>query len=326
MVSVVIAAYNGNKYIVEQLSSILSQTRQPDEVIICDDCSSDSTAETVENFISANRCGNWHLYRNPQNKGYSLNFFGAIKQAKGDIIFLCDQDDVWYPDRLWVMCGIIESDKSIMMLSCGYDIIDGDGKVIAAPKGLRNVVSGKGRMSRLSVGEQIGCSVIRGCASCFRKELGRYLPERRFDNLLVGHDWLLSIIASVKGQNLIYDKVLGGYRVHGSNTSLSGGKKGPDRLNISKRIEGLKESVWALQYLLETKLEMSAGDIKSLKKQIVFENIRCDFLEKGGILKYLRLLFFLPRYCRYYRSLPGGLKIYAGDLIYRVSAKRHLSK
>ena len=88
MISLVMATYNGEKYLYEQLDSIRCQTMPPDEVIICDDCSKDSTVNMIQKYIDKYQLKHWNVYENEKNKGYSKNFSDALKLAKGDIIFL----------------------------------------------------------------------------------------------------------------------------------------------------------------------------------------------------------------------------------------------
>ena len=97
-VSVVLSSYNGEQDIIEQLRSIDGQTRQPDEVLICDDCSTDGTADLVQNYIEKKRLKNWKLIVNKKNKGWRKNFIDGILASTGDLIFTSDQDDIWRED------------------------------------------------------------------------------------------------------------------------------------------------------------------------------------------------------------------------------------
>ena len=115
-VSVVISAYNGGKYICEQLDSIKNQDMSPDEVIIIDDCSSDGTAEIVKRFIEDNNLYHWKLIKNEINVGWKRNFFNGINACTGDIIFPCDQDDIWHLDKISRMKYIMEKNSDILVL------------------------------------------------------------------------------------------------------------------------------------------------------------------------------------------------------------------
>ncbi|MDT2827536.1 glycosyltransferase [Enterococcus viikkiensis] len=128
--SVVIATYNGEKYVYEQLKSIFNQTLLPDEVIISDDLSTDSTTEIVDKFIKKNDLsGQWKLIRNKKNLGWRKNFIDLIGAASGDIIFTCDQDDVWKPNKLEIMTAQFKQNSEIDVLVSDYDeLIENTGK------------------------------------------------------------------------------------------------------------------------------------------------------------------------------------------------------
>jgi len=88
-ISIALCSYNGEKYIKEQLLSILKQTREPDEIIIVDDNSFDNTVAIINEVLEGFKI-RWELIINPQNLGVTKNFEKAISLCKGDIIFTCD--------------------------------------------------------------------------------------------------------------------------------------------------------------------------------------------------------------------------------------------
>lgn len=106
-ISIVISSYNGSSHIIEQLDSIRNQTRTPDEVLICDDCSTDSTPEIVNKYIKIHSLNNWRIVINQENKGWKRNFIDGIEKSTGDLIFTCDQDDIWRTDKLEIMENIM---------------------------------------------------------------------------------------------------------------------------------------------------------------------------------------------------------------------------
>lgn len=116
-ISVIIATYNGAKFIEEQFDSILAQSVQPDEVIITDDGSKDNTREIVQQYIDDHGLNAvWHLLINERNKGYAKNFLDGAMNTTGDIIFFCDQDDIWTNDRIKKMSDVMDSNPSINLL------------------------------------------------------------------------------------------------------------------------------------------------------------------------------------------------------------------
>lgn len=130
-VSVCIGIYNGEQFIKEQLLSILHQTRQPDEVILCDDHSQDGSLGIVREFIHLYHLENrWHLYQNETNKGYPGNYYHAMELCTGDIVFLGDQDDVWGETKLERMLDAMAKQPGANVMACKFGLINGSGKPI----------------------------------------------------------------------------------------------------------------------------------------------------------------------------------------------------
>ena len=107
-VSVVMATYNGSKYIKEQIGSLLNQTRRPDEIIFCDDCSTDNTVDIIDGIMQ-NSCLPYEIIKHEQNQGVVISFQEGIKKTKGDVIFFCDQDDVWKKEKIEHFIDVFEN-------------------------------------------------------------------------------------------------------------------------------------------------------------------------------------------------------------------------
>ncbi|TQV61723.1 MAG: glycosyltransferase [Sulfurovum sp.] len=103
-ISICLATYNGEKYLKEQLDSLLNQTLTPYEVIIQDDCSTDNTVEIAKQYTDKL---NLKIYVNEVNLGFTKNFESVLQKATGDLIAPCDQDDIWKPDKLEKLSGLI---------------------------------------------------------------------------------------------------------------------------------------------------------------------------------------------------------------------------
>src|SRR5579872_5327047 len=101
-VSVAMCTFNGAKFVEAQLQSIFQQTRVPDEIIVCDDVSTDATVEVLRK-VAAKDPVNIQIHQNSRNLGYLENFESAVRRTTGDIIFLSDQDDVWLPEKVATM-------------------------------------------------------------------------------------------------------------------------------------------------------------------------------------------------------------------------------
>src|SRR5207244_12381537 len=122
-ISVAMCTFNGSRFVAEQLTSIAAQTRPPDELIICDDCSSDETPKLVEAFI---RTATFpvQLQVNEQNLGLTRNFERAIGLCKGDFIALSDQDDVWLPEKLARMESVFTSSPDLGLVFSDAELVD----------------------------------------------------------------------------------------------------------------------------------------------------------------------------------------------------------
>lgn len=97
-VSVVMCTFNGEKYLREQLDSIVNQTYPIYELIVQDDCSTDNTMSIVREYAS--RYPFIKMYTNQSNLGFNRNFQTACMRSSGDFVAISDQDDVWYPERI----------------------------------------------------------------------------------------------------------------------------------------------------------------------------------------------------------------------------------
>ena len=98
-ISVALRTYNGERFLSRQLASMQQQTRLPDELVICDDCSTDHTVEILQDF-AASAGFPVRLTRNQSNLGFVANFERAIQLCQGDLIALSDQVDIWDSTRL----------------------------------------------------------------------------------------------------------------------------------------------------------------------------------------------------------------------------------
>jgi glycosyltransferase involved in cell wall biosynthesis len=125
MISIALAAYNGEKFIREQIDSILNQTYQDFELIVCDDCSTDSTWGILQEYEQRDR--RIHCYLNEKNLGFNKNFEKAIKLCRGEYIAMSDQDDIWTADHLAVLLenigdNLICCGDSMLINELGEDI------------------------------------------------------------------------------------------------------------------------------------------------------------------------------------------------------------
>lgn len=122
-ISVATCTYNGGKYLREQLNSIIKQTHLPDEFVVCDDGSTDSTLQILDEF-KKNTTFQVRIYHNKKRLGYTKNFEKAINLCKGDIIVLSDQDDVWLPHKIEKLEYIFKNSPDIGYVFSDAIVVD----------------------------------------------------------------------------------------------------------------------------------------------------------------------------------------------------------
>lgn len=181
MISVCIATYNGEKYIKEQMISILKQLSEKDEIIISDDSSTDKTIEIIEN-IKDSRI---KILKNNKFSQPSLNFENALKSSKGDIVFLSDQDDVWLENKVEIVLKQLEK----------YDLIVSDAFVTDENLSIiNNSLFGEVK-SQKGILRNIVKNTYYGCCMAFKKDvLKKALPFPKAKE--IGHDLWLGIVAN----------------------------------------------------------------------------------------------------------------------------------
>ena len=101
-ISIALCTYNGAAYLPAQWASLLAQTKQPDEVVICDDQSTDGTVALL-NQLAAESPFSVRILVNAERLGYNKNFERVLSACTGDLIFICDQDDAWFPEKIDTM-------------------------------------------------------------------------------------------------------------------------------------------------------------------------------------------------------------------------------
>lgn len=222
-ISVAMAVYNGMQYIEKQLDSIRLQFLLPDEVVICDDSSADGTADFIEQYIEKHSLFGWTLYRNEQNLGFKKNFLSALSKTDGDIIFLCDQDDIWHNEKTLKMSQIMEQNPNILSLSSSFEFIDENDNTIAeecskntSNHGLIGKKIHKGAISNISFKTVMHSNFSPGCTTVIRKELKESFCQN--SNSVLPHDWELNLVAALNNGLYFYNEVMSDYRIHSSNT------------------------------------------------------------------------------------------------------------
>ena len=220
-VSVAMATYNGERFIREQLESILAQTLLPSEIVITDDQSTDRTIAIVDDLLSEELCRSHGITRvvrvNDVNLGPGENFRRAISLCTGEVIALADQDDEWVPQKLEVLVGMLEADESLMLVHSDARLIDakGDRLPLSLSQGLG--ITGEEKhalMSGHSLAAILKRNLVTGTTAVFRRELGQLAFRESSIEL---HDSRLGIVASLMDSLRFFPQELVGYRQHDGN-------------------------------------------------------------------------------------------------------------
>jgi glycosyltransferase involved in cell wall biosynthesis len=205
-VSIALASYNGSRFIDEQLDSFVRQTRRPDELVVCDDGSSDDTVTRIERF-AAHAPFEVRVERNASNLGFSGNFQKVLSLVTGDVIFISDQDDIWYPEKIERALAALEADPSIKLVINDEDLMDIDGNPLNA--------TFLGNVRKLGYPDSHHGA---GCCTTFRREL---LPLLLPVDAPTNYDLWISTLTEYLGIRTVIDVPLQLYRRHGENATAT---------------------------------------------------------------------------------------------------------
>ena len=204
-ISIALTTCNGTEYLQSQLDSYVAQERQPDEIVVCDDASTDDTVTILEAF-KGSAPFQVRIIKNQSNLGYTKNFGKVLSNCAGDLIFLSDQDDVWFPEKIRVVEEAFQDNPNKYLIIHNGVLVDRNLTSHGATK-LQQVISGYGSDD----------SFVTGSLTAIRGEFVQYaLP---IPNGIVGHDGWLHNIAKLLDKRLVLNHNLQLIRRHSQNTS-----------------------------------------------------------------------------------------------------------
>lgn len=203
-VSVAMATYNGEKYIREQIKTILDCLEENDELVISDDGSTDNTLGIINSFNDDRIV----LIKGPQ-KGIKQNFANAIKNTSGEYIFLSDQDDIWEKDKVTEVIKCFEKENCTLVVHDAEVVDENLNMVMSSYYSYRN--SGKGIIKNIYKNTYIGC-----CMAFLSKAKKYVLP---IPNDIEMHDQWIGILNDKYGKTYFSTKKLIKYRRHSLNNS-----------------------------------------------------------------------------------------------------------
>lgn len=227
--SVAMCTYNGARFVAEQLGSVAAQTRPPAELVVCDDLSSDETARLVEEF-AARAPFPVRLSVNERNLGSTRNFGRAVALCTGDLVALCDQDDVWHPEKLERLAARFEARPSVGLVFSDAELVDEDLK----PTGRRLWESmGFGpRERRLAErGRALDLFLpgwhVTGATLAFRARFKPLVLDIPDDLALIHDGWITLLVSAVADLDFVAEPLVK-YRQHPRQQVGAAEKPAPD--------------------------------------------------------------------------------------------------
>lgn len=314
---------NGARFIADQLASISAQTRWPDELVICDDCSTDSTREIVERFIHSAPFP-VRLEVNDRTLGSTKNFERAIALCTGDVIALADQDDVWLPHKLALFEGRFVTSPQVGMLFSDAEVVD-EGLRPLGHRLWERVGFGPVERQRVRQGRALDVLLpgwtVTGATMAFRAEF-RTLALEIPDNLGLMHDgWIALIVAAVADVDFVEEPLIK-YRQHPGqqigapgNKQLNGvgGRGFSAMLQAAQRLNSYDQSIEiatkARERLAAWRGPLGDGALNQLDARLSHLRVRADLPKgwpqrAGAVFRELRT----RRYHRYAHGVYSAVK------------------
>lgn len=220
-VSVALGTHNGERFIGEQIASILSQTRPVDEIVLSDDASSDRTVEIVEAAVAAHREAHGEaptlvVLRNDPPLRVTKNFEQALERASSELVALCDQDDVWHPTRIERLAAEFD-DSEVLYVFSNARQVDAEGHPLGHDLFEAVAMSARER-GLIEQGQVFEQFMRRNLATGATVMLRRSLVDvaTPFPQSWLHDEWLAVVAAAFDGVRM-HDEALTDYRQHGNN-------------------------------------------------------------------------------------------------------------
>lgn len=324
-ISVGVCTHNGAKYIEEQLNSIISQTVQPDEIVLSDDNSTDDTIAIAERVLSSSGI-RYYIKSHNEHQGITKNFTGCFDLCTGDIIFSSDQDDIWMKDKIELFLPYFKSGN--VFVYSNAVVIDENKNILLddfwSIYGTRFTQLTKKQFSK----KLLTSMCIAGCNMAFTKEIYNAVRPTPFHFI---HDSWIAICAPWFGDIAFIDKPLIMYRQHENNSSgftLSSSEKENDELAEEKPADSIykieQPGNWfnnpCHYYMCSVVFNERMRNVvdkdyaKLIDRSIRYHSAIMKCLPKQRILSVLRLirLFFSGDY----RLFRGNIKQLARDIYF----------
>ena len=287
-VAIIMTTYNGEKFVGEQIDSILGSTYQDFELFIYDDGSKDNTMSILQEY-EGRYPGKVHAYQNERNMGVTSNFLHALNRTTTDYVMLCDQDDVWKNYKIAITLKRLRH----MEAQLGKDIplaVFTDAMVVDGELNLRKdsfFCSGHLNPHKTDLAHLLMENKLIGCTVMVNAALRKILQSNHLPKSARYHDWWLGLIAASFGKiGFINDRTLL-YRQHGGNVVGDRGFISYVKSRVTS-IAKQREALLALEHQAEEFLHLYESMLSPENKEIIQ---RFAFLEQQNWLKKRAELF-----------------------------------
>ena len=288
-ISVVLSTYNGEKHILEQLDSIRLQKRTADEVIICDDDSTDKTFSLVEDYIHRYKLEpQWKLLKNMENLGWKQSFYNLILMASGDYVFTCDQDDIWSKNKLEVMTRVARDSNALLIASDYVSFYENNS--VKFPKAKISGNTCNHRLEHINRKKAILLVDRPGCTYCFSSKLLPCLKRLWFEGY--PHDALVWRCAALQKSLFILHEPMIRFRRHANNAS---DHKNRDVMN---RTEVAEYYVGFLSGILNNRkyLRLDKDTKRFIKRALLVQKKRIRILQERKMLSAIFMIMKIQYY------------------------------
>jgi glycosyltransferase involved in cell wall biosynthesis len=314
--SIAMATYNGAKYLQQQLDSFVMQTHLPDELVVCDDCSTDGTIEMLDRF-QKEAPFKVRIHQNSEILGYTQNFNKAIEHCQGDIILVSDQDDVWLPKKIRrVLATFSENPDAGYIFS---DAILVDDKL--APIGYlwTHINFTSLRSQNYADGNQVevmlsGGNFVFGNTLAFRASLCGIILPIESSSMAVTHDtWISMLLSSIGSPGVAISEALLLYRQHSQQVVGVGRRRSIKEkvLNVMESKQKLLlEKARDINLIRNRVLKAPSKKVDLLDDHIAHLEVRASLsdLTTREKIRSIYLEYKSGRYSKYSSSLKSALR------------------
>lgn len=256
MVDILLASYNGEKYIAEQIESIINQTFEDWFLYIKDDCSSDGTLDIVNEYETKYKDKIKVIKSDKPSGSAKNNFFSLLQYSKSDYVMTCDQDDIWLPEKIELAYKkMMETENEYenipILIHSDLKVVDENLNIISNSLfKLQNLDSTRDKINNLLVQ-----NIVTGCTVMVNRKLLSYttnIPEKA-----VMHDWWMALIASCLGKIVFIETPTILYRQHDLNSvGAKDVRSGSYIMNKLSNIESINDSLRETYFQAEELLKL----------------------------------------------------------------------